>query len=182
SSLNHPNICTIHEIDEFEGRHFIAMEFLEGQTLRHRLYAKRLTIAEVLDFAIHIADGLSVAHAGGIVHRDIKPANIFVTDRGVAKILDFGLARLAAQHPGDVATATARTGADDPLTSPGSAVGTVAYMSPEQARGEELDQRSLLSGRCRLRNGYREAGVQWRDIRRDFRFHPPGNTGEPCSA
>jgi eukaryotic-like serine/threonine-protein kinase len=144
SSLNHPNICTIHEIDEFEGRHFIAMEFLEGQTLRHRLYSKRLTIAEVLDFAIHIADGLSVAHARGIVHRDIKPANIFITDRGVAKILDFGLAKLADEHPGDGATATARTAGDDPLTSPGAAVGTVAYMSPEQARGEELDQRSDL--------------------------------------
>jgi len=143
SSLNHPNICTIHEIDEFGGRHFIAMEFLEGQTLRHRLHAKRLTIAEILDLAIQIADGLSVAHARGIVHRDIKPANIFITDRSVAKILDFGLAKLADEHPGEGATATART-AEEPLTSPGAAVGTVAYMSPEQARGEELDERSDL--------------------------------------
>src|SRR5262245_7291951 len=143
SSLNHPNICTIHEIDEFDGRHFIAMEYLEGQTLRHRLHVKRLTIPEMLDFAIHIADGLSAAHAKGIVHRDIKPANIFITDRGAAKILDFGLAKLADERPAEGATVTART-ADDPLTSPGAALGTVAYMSPEQARGEDLDERSDL--------------------------------------
>jgi serine/threonine protein kinase len=109
SSLNHPNICTIHAIEEFDSRHFIAMEFLEGKTLKQRLYARPLTTEEMLQFAIHVAEGLSVAHGKGVVHRDIKPANIFITDHGIAKILDFGLAKLADEHPGATGTASAKT-------------------------------------------------------------------------
>jgi serine/threonine protein kinase/Flp pilus assembly protein TadD len=149
SALNHPNICTIHDIGEFEGRPYIAMEVLEGQTLKHRITGKPIDTAEFIDISIQIADGLEAAHAKGIVHRDIKPANIFLTTRGAVKILDFGLAKLAPAlaHGGDsvapIAEATQTHFLDgDNLTSPGSSMGTIAYMSPEQARGEELDPRS----------------------------------------
>ena len=183
SALNHPNICTIHEVGEFGSQPFIAMEYLEGETLRQRLLAGPMGIDELLELAIQITDALDAAHHGGIIHRDIKPANIFITSLGRLKILDFGLAKAIApaqeaQPPGDSANLGVVHLQDKPtlamdaqrLTSPGIALGTAEYMSPEQACGRRIDcaKRPLQPGCSALRNGYRPSAFPGRLVRTGF--------------
>ena len=152
SSLNHPNICTLYDIEEHEGKCFLAMELLEGETLADRIGGRPLPISAILDIGIQISDALDAAHKKGIVHRDIKPANIFLAARGPAKLMDFGLAKLSPESlpPGTTISSIEGATTSEALTSPGIAMGTVAYMSPEQARGEKVDTRTGKRSRAAL--------------------------------
>jgi eukaryotic-like serine/threonine-protein kinase len=180
SGLNHPNICTVYDIGEQDGQHFIAMEFLDGETLRHAISGKPLPLPKVLDLGVEIADAIGAAHGKGIIHRDIKPANIIVTKNEHAKILDFGLAKLVPAGGAMNLSRMPTVSESDEITQRGAAIGTITHMSPEQVRGEELDARTdLFSLVWALRNGDRTSAFPGRYLWRDYRRLSPGLALQP---